>query len=45
MHMTNGASFNLTNKKHTGNLDNMSNGDGNMSQYQNQVFIASNTSE
>jgi hypothetical protein len=45
MHMTNGASFNLTNKKHTQNFDNISNGDGSLSQYHNQVFVASNGSE
>lgn len=43
--MTNGASFNLTNKKHTQNFDNVSNGDGNVSQYHNQIFVASNGSE
>jgi len=41
MHMTNGASFNLTSKKHGNpNMDNVSNGDGHSS-YQNQVFIGS----
>ena len=37
MHMTNGASFNLTNKKHMNNFENHSNGEGN--QYNNQVFV------
>lgn len=43
MHMTNGASFNLTNKK-LANIDNISNGDG-ISTYNNQAFVASNGSE
>ena len=41
MHMTNGASFNLTNKKH---IDNPLISDQHTS-YSNQVFIGSNGSE
>jgi len=41
--MTNGASFNLTNKKHQ-NFENISNGEGTGS-YSNQVFMPSNNSE
>jgi hypothetical protein len=44
MHMTNGASFNLTNKKLASNIDNISNGDGNAS-YNNQMFVPANGSE
>jgi hypothetical protein len=44
MHMTNGASFNLTNKNKASNIENISNGDGNGS-YNNQMFVPSNGSE
>ena len=45
MHMTNGASFNLTNKKLTTNIDNMSNGNDNHGSYSNQIFLGSNGSD
>ena len=41
MHMTNGASFNLTNKKHINNETNPSN--QSEGHYNNQVFIAGST--